>query len=190
MVIWICGPSGAGKTTIGRALHKHLKLRTPSIFLMDGDEFRAAMGHDLGFTVEDRHKNGLRMVRLSQLLESQGIAVICCGATIHPEVQAFGSAELLEYHQVFVEASFETLLRRDTKDIYRRALEGQMVDVVGVDIKLAIPATPHLLLNNDEDRDSVDGLVRQITGYIEASRRTPLGDTLPQASRTREGLDT
>ena len=190
MVIWICGPSGAGKTTIGRALYDHLKPQCSGIFLLDGDEFRAAMGHDLGFSIDDRRRNGLRIARMSQLLESHGITVICCGATIHEEVQAFSFANFREYHQVFVETSLETLRRRDTKDIYRRALEGKMADVVGIDMKIPIPQTPHLVLNNDENRESFDDLIRNIIEHIDASTETATNKPPQQFSKIREGLAT
>ena len=190
MVIWISGPSGAGKTTIGRALRDHLKPRFPSIFLLDGDEFRAAMGNDLGFAAGDRRINGLRIAGMAHLLEANGITVICCGVTIHPEAQAFSFANLQEYYQVFVEVSLETLCRRDTKDIYRRALDGQMVDVVGVDMKLDLPQTPHLVLNNDENRESFRDLIRSIMDHIEASTETTTHEQPQRFSKNPERLPT
>ena len=166
MVIWIYGPSGAGKTTIGRALYEQLKNGNPSVFLLDGDDFRAAMGNDLGFTLDDRRRNGHRLARICRLLESQGIDVVCCGATIHPEVQEFNRASFLQYCEVFVEVSFETLLHRDTKNIYQRALDGKLSDVIGVDIKSVPPELPHVVLNNDEERTSFENFAEQIMAHI------------------------
>ena len=160
MLIWICGPSGAGKTTLGRALYNYFKPTTPNLFLLDGDDFRAAMGNDLGYSAEDRLKNGRRIARLCRLLESQGIDVICCGATIHPEVQSYNRKMFRQYWEIVMEVSYETLLRRDFKRIHSRARDGKLLDVIAVDIKWAPPATPDLILNNDEDRTSFDGLVR------------------------------
>ena len=166
MVIWICGPSAAGKTTIGRALYRQLKPDMPTLFLLDGDDFRAATGDDLQFTLEDRRKNGHRIARFCKLLEAQDINVICCAATIHPEVQEFNRVTFHEYCEVLIEVSFETLLRRDTKQIYKSALEGKLSDVIGVDIKFLRPAGPHLVLNNDEDRTSFDDFVHAIMAHI------------------------
>lgn len=175
MVIWICGPSGAGKTTIGQALYKHLKPGMPNLFLLDGDDFRKAMGNDLGFTPEDRRKNGHRIARLCQLLESQGINVICCGITIHAEVQDFNRIAFDAYLEVMVKVSFETLLRRDANQIYKRALEGRLSNVVGVDIEFTAPTNPHLVLNNDEDRTSFDPFVEAIAAHIsDVAKKVPL----------------
>ena len=184
MVIWIYGPSGAGKTTIGRALYKQFKVSTSSIIILDGDDFRAAMGDDLGFTLDDRRRNGHRLARMCLLLESQGIDVICCGATIHPEVQKFNRASFREYCEVFVEVSFETLLNRDTKNIYRRALDGELSDVIGVDIKSVPPELPHLILNNDEVRTSFEHFAELIMTHING--KTPY-DVLQEANKLEGG---
>jgi len=166
VVIWIAGPSGAGKTTIGKALYERLKPQSQGIFLMDGDEFRMAMGNDLGYSPEERRQNGLRLIRLIQLLESQDITVICCAATIHSDVQDFGFANLRSYYQVYIDVSLETLHQRDVKDIYRRALEGELSDVVGMDIQLEVPRTPHLTINNDEYREAFDDVINEISDYV------------------------
>ena len=187
MVIWITGPSGAGKTTIGRALYDHLKPQRRGMFLMDGDEFRKAMGNDLGYSIEERRENGLRIIRLMQLLESQDITVVCCASTIHPDVQDFGHANLRSYYQVYIDVSLDTLRRRDIKDIYRRALEGEMVDVVGVDIDLVVPKTPHLVINNDKDRKSFDDLIDEIMGYV-GTNNTASDKRSQQLSQSQEGF--
>jgi len=166
MVIWICGPSAAGKTTIGRALYGYLKPSMSNLFLLDGDEFRNATGDDLQFSPEDRRKNGHRIARFCKLLEDQNINVICCAATIHSEVQDYNRSNFSEYLEVLVEVSFETLFKRDSKQIYGRALEGNLRNVVGVDIKLEPPANPHVVIDNEEDRSSFDDFVDVIVAHI------------------------
>ena len=114
MIIWICGPSGAGKTTVGKALYDCMKPGMTNLFLLDGDQFRKAMANDLGYSSEDRLKNGLRIARFCQLLESQGINVICCAATIPPDVQKFNREIFREYYEILIEVPFDPLCKRDT----------------------------------------------------------------------------
>ena len=40
MIIWITGLSGAGKTTLARALYKSIKKKSPNILWIDGDELK------------------------------------------------------------------------------------------------------------------------------------------------------
>ena len=54
MIIWITGMSGAGKTTIAKALLKTLKPDLPQTILVDGDEVRTLFGNDLGYEESQR----------------------------------------------------------------------------------------------------------------------------------------
>lgn len=71
MITWITGNSGAGKTTLARALAagRHNAL------ILDGDEMRAVWP-GLGLSKQDRIEHNLRVARLAKNLESQGAEVI------------------------------------------------------------------------------------------------------------------
>ncbi len=79
MIIWITGKSGAGKTTLAKELC--LKMQA---FNLDGDEMRASISTDLGFSDGDRIMNNLRIARLAKLLESQGADIVV--STICPDI--------------------------------------------------------------------------------------------------------
>jgi len=68
-MIWITGNSGAGKTTLARKMAKE----NQSVVL-DGDDMRSVW--TLGFTVEDRWEQNLRVAKLGKILEEQGFNVI------------------------------------------------------------------------------------------------------------------
>lgn len=66
MIVWLTGPSGAGKTTLAK------KLINNGLWInLDGDEMRATISTDEGFSREDRRKHNLRIARLAQFLHSQ-----------------------------------------------------------------------------------------------------------------------
>ena len=44
---------------------------------------------------------------------------------------------------------FEELVRRDSKDLYKNALNGEIKDVVGVDIDFPEPPSPNLIIENN-----------------------------------------
>ena len=55
--IWLTGLSGAGKSTIARALESALHERQRHVEVLDGDEVRENLSKGLGFSKEDRDTN-------------------------------------------------------------------------------------------------------------------------------------
>ena len=166
MVIWICGLSGAGKTTIGSLLYDHLKPNLPNLLLLDGDEFRQALSGDIGHDPDARLRNSLRIANLLHLFDRQDIHAICCAVTISPEAQKLNRDRLSDYVEVFLDVPLPVLEKRDPKDIYRRAREQRIKNVAGVDIPYQPPAAPHLRLENKVDLDDLWGLAQEVLHYV------------------------
>lgn len=78
MIIWIRGERGVGKTTLAKELQNKIK----GSVLLDGDDMRASISTDLGFSDLDRLENNKRIARLAKVLNEQGLDVIV--ATICP----------------------------------------------------------------------------------------------------------
>ena len=166
MVIWLIGLSGAGKTSIGQAVHRLLNAKRPNVVFLDGDEMRELMGNDVGYGLADRRKNAERISRLCQWLDRQGIDVVCAILSVFPESQEWNRAHLPRYFEVYIRVSPEVLRARDSKGLYRRALNGEIKNVVGVDLAFTPPPHPNLVLENDAPVASFAGLAVQIVEAI------------------------
>ena len=84
MIQWIHGASGVGKTTLAK------KLIDAKTVHLDGDDMRRVWT-DLGFSVEDRMTNNLRVAHLARVLDRQGfnvvVSTICPTKRIRKAVQ-------------------------------------------------------------------------------------------------------
>jgi adenylylsulfate kinase len=174
MVIWICGLSASGKSTLGRHLFSILKAKNPNLVLLDGEELRSVFGDSIGYDKEAREKNSARIGNLCRLLDSQNILVICCAVTISPEVQADNRKHLSEYCEVFLDVTLDTVRRRDPKGIYQRADCGEIKNVAGVDIPFVPPANPDLVIDNNFDHKDMEPLVRLILEKANISNALPV----------------
>ena len=166
MLIWITGISGSGKTTVGTRLCERLKAEYPNLLYLDGDEFRQACGDDLGYTLEERDKNALRMTRLCRLICAQGIHVICGANLTSQRFRDWCQAHIPDYYEVFLNVPLEVLAARDPKGLYAAALAGKADNVVGVDIPFSPPRQPFLTLENSGDLGTIDDLVEAIIHAI------------------------
>ena len=149
MVLWIIGMSGSGKTVIGKEVYNRLKEKHDNIVFLDGDIFRAIMGGDLGFTVEERKKNALRICGMCKFLDSQKIHVICSVLSIFHDSQEWNRENLRQYREVYIKVSMETLIKRDSKSIYSKATKGELKNVVGMDIDFLPPKKPDIIIENE-----------------------------------------
>ena len=141
-VIWITGLSGAGKTTLARAL---LPLLPQPRLLLDGDEMREALALLAGgFAPEDRLKLALTYSRLCLLAANQGQTVVCATISMFHEVQQWNRAHLPGYFEVFLDPPRETIRSRDYKQVYTSGRG----PVAGNDFPPERPENPHLHLTD------------------------------------------
>ncbi len=70
-IIWLTGNSGAGKTTLARALAPYL-----GAVILDGNEMRASISLGAGFSHDERKAHNERVARLAYVLARQGRNVI------------------------------------------------------------------------------------------------------------------
>lgn len=151
-VYWLTGLSGAGKTTIGKALQAaYIRQEKPVLFL-DGDELRNVFGNDLGYTREDRLKCAMRYSRLCKMLSEQGVDVICCTISMFHQVRRWNRDNIGNYIEVYIRVPIELLKERNQKGLYSGIADGSSEDVVGMDLNLELPERPELVIDNLGDR--------------------------------------
>ncbi len=157
MVIWITGVSGAGKSTLSNALARLLKPCVPELVQLDGDEIRALFGAALSFEENDRIEQIRRIQRLAKLLDGQGMMVLAAALYGHPDLFAWNRENFSDYCEIYIEAPLELVQRRDPKQLYFKAANGEMPNVVGIDIPWHAPEQPDFRIDAclEENPDSL-----------------------------------
>lgn len=143
-VIWITGLSGAGKTTLARALQKDFH----GSILLDGDELRWALG-DLGrgFDAKSRKTLALGYARLAGVLARQGFTVFVATISLFHEIHAWNRKNLPGYMEIFLDVPEEIRRKRDPKGLYAAEKKGSQI--AGGEVAVEEPLEPHLRINAD-----------------------------------------
>lgn len=148
-VVWLTGPSGAGKTTIARELQRELEQRGLMLGRLDGDDLRGGLCSDLGFSERDRAENVRRAVEAAHLMTSAGLIVIVSLISPFRAGRASARARFAagEFFEVFVDTPLAVAEARDPKGLYRRARRGEIRQFTGIDSPYERPGSPEITLD-------------------------------------------
>jgi adenylylsulfate kinase len=152
-VVWLTGLPGAGKTTIARILEDEFRKKGLKVEVLDGDDVRKNLSPELGFSKQERELNAKRVSYVSQLLSRNGIMTIV--ALISPYRSFRDYARNIigkDFVEVWVKASIETCRQRDPKGIYKKAEEGTLSNVTGIQDPYEPPLNAELVVNTEKER--------------------------------------
>lgn len=164
-VIWLFGLSGSGKSTLAVGLEKRLFEAGFATHLLDGDNVRAGLNRNLGFSDGDRAENIRRISEVSKLLLQAGLVVI--NSFITPlranreSARAILGPDLLE---IYIKCSFETCAARDVKGLYAGAGKGEVANFTGKDSLFEEPTRCDLTL--DTENASPEETLQQLFDFV------------------------
>lgn len=164
-VLWLTGLSGSGKTTIALILEEELRNRNLRVERLDGDVVRQALTRDLGFSKEDREMNIERVTFVAKLLSRNGVACICSFISPYQAIRDNVREQTTNFIEVFVDAPLETLIERDVKGLYKKAMNGEIPNFTGISDPFEAPLRPDIHVRTDVQ--TPDESAREILGVLE-----------------------
>ena len=150
--VLLTGLTGAGKSTLARAVERKLFDMGRGVAVLDGQNMRLGISKDLGFTAADRSENLRRSVEVARLFNDAGL--ICIAAFVAPDeavrrkaADRVGSDRFLVVH---LSAPVDVCRTRDTDGHYRLADQGELANFPGVSAPYEPPAAPDLVVPTHE----------------------------------------
>jgi adenylyl-sulfate kinase len=176
-ILWFTGLSGAGKTTLSRAIQPLIGRERPCEVL-DGDELRTYLNAGLSFSKQDRDTNVRRIGYVARLLARNGVAAIAAAISPYREVRAevrdLARADGVPFVEVYAEAALTSLIDRDVKGLYRRALAGDLPCFTGISDPYEHPTAADIVVHTDREapETSAERIVAAIreAGLLERPR--------------------
>lgn len=144
--VWFTGLSGAGKTTLSRAVYVEIRRRGLRAEWLDGDILRTNFSSELGYSKKDRDTNVRRIGFVSHLLNKNDVAAVVAAIAPYEEARRQNRDLLGQYVEVYCKCPLDVLRERDPKGLYKLADAGKIPYFTGVSDPYEPPVDPDIVV--------------------------------------------
>lgn len=169
-VLWLTGLSGSGKSTIAQGVERRLFELGYFPQVLDGDNIRAGINNNLGFSLADREENIRRIAEVCKLYVESGLVVI--SSFISPTREMRELARRIigsdDFYEIYINAPLEVCEARDVKGLYAKARRGEIPGFTGIDSPYEAPEAPQLEVRTKEMSvaESVEFVLQGVLPFI------------------------
>jgi adenylylsulfate kinase len=171
VTVWFTGLSGAGKTTITRAVEEKLRQQSYQVEILDGDIVRENLTKGLGFSKADRDENIRRIGFVAHLLTRNGVIVLVSAISPYRDIRNEVRDRIGDFVEVYVSAPLDVCEHRDVKGLYKRARSGEIKSFTGIDDPYEAPLNPEVNCETHQEtlEESVAKVMAALQPYLQSS---------------------
>ncbi len=161
-IIWFTGMSGAGKSFYADHIKEILQKENLKVNVIDGDIIRDKYKISVGFNFDEICQNNRNIANICAEEYKNSdvtiVSVISPYESVRKEIKRLFESDLF---YIFVHADIDSLKKRDTKGLYRKADIGLIDNLIGYSAKSVYeqPEDADLILDtssNIEPRKNID----------------------------------
>lgn len=165
-VLWLTGLSASGKSSLAMATEQALTRLGYSCYVLDGDNVRAGLNANLGFSPQDRAENIRRVGEVAALFADAGL--ICISAFISPYRADREQARARcghAFHEIHISADLATCEARDPKQLYKKARSGEIREFTGISAPYEAPLAAQCII--DTASEPLSASVQRLVAYVD-----------------------
>lgn len=169
LLIQMTGLSGSGKSSIADIAVKNLTLSGYKAELLDGDDCRRHLCHDLGFSKSDRIENINRLGYVGLLLAKHGVITILAAINPYEEAREALKKKSPLTKTVYIDCPINITKQRDPKGLYRKALlppehPDHIAHFTGISDPYEVPVQTDLVIHTDIE--TPEQSAKRLTDFI------------------------
>jgi adenylylsulfate kinase len=166
--IWITGLPASGKSTIAAALVKQLRNLKMDVTILESDAMRRIFSTHPQYDDQERDYFYGSLAFIGRLLTEHGISVIFDATANRRSYRERARQQIPQLIEVFVDCPLDVCIQRDPKGIYRRAQQGEVQHVPGLQTRYEPPDNPAIVIRGDQD--DPDDAARRIVELLGTNR--------------------
>tara|TARA_Y100000816_G_scaffold124654_1_gene87684 strand:- start:2012 stop:2554 length:543 start_codon:yes stop_codon:yes gene_type:complete len=153
-IIWFTGMSGSGKSYYSEYIKKMLEKENLKVNIIDGDVIRNKYKILVGFSFDEICNNNKNIANICKEeyknFDVTIVSVISPYESVRKEIKSLFENDLF---YIYVHADIDSLKKRDTKGLYRKADMGLIDNLIGYSKKSIYekPENADLILNTSSD---------------------------------------
>jgi len=133
LIFWLTGLSGSGKSTLAEAVGMKLKAEGISYTIVDGDIVRSNYQKPLGLSEVEIKKNNYLISDYCIGIRSNVKVVLVSVISPYASMRRETRKKLTPgYFEVYCNADLNSVINRDVKGLYKKALAGTITNMIGL----------------------------------------------------------
>ena len=154
-VIWFCGLSGSGKTTIASDLKRELKKNHRTVKILDGDDVQDKLHRHLSFTPDDIRKNNrLISIMCLNMKDNYDYILVSVIASFQDARDSARKKIGADFIELFVNAGIDECIRRDEKGYYKKAFNKDIRGFIGIETPFEPPINAEIVVDTKVEKVS------------------------------------
>ncbi|QDE90887.1 adenylyl-sulfate kinase [Myxococcus xanthus] len=147
--LWLTGMSGTGKSTTAAYIAARLRQVGRNVEILDEGELGEALWAGLGDGKEDRITVVKRLGFVANLLTRNGVAALVPCVSPYKPGREENRRSIGRYVEVYVDCPTEKLIERDSTGRYKKALNGEIPNFIGITEPYEPPNSPEVTIHSN-----------------------------------------
>jgi adenylylsulfate kinase len=148
-VMWITGLPSSGKSTLANGVAKRLRGMGLNVEVLESDELRKILTPKPVYSEEERDWFYNVIVYMARLLARNGVNVIIDATGNRRSYRDNARKQIPKFIEVYVKCPLDVCMKRDVKGLYKRALQGVVKTLPGVQTFYEEPLKPEVTVETD-----------------------------------------
>ncbi|QSQ25715.1 adenylyl-sulfate kinase [Pyxidicoccus parkwayensis] len=149
--LWLTGMSGTGKSTTAAYIAARLRQVGRNVEILDEGELGEALWAGLSDAKDDRITVVKRLGFVANLLTRNGVAALVPCVSPYKAGREENRRSIGRYVEVYVDCPTETLIERDSTGRYKKALNGEIPNFIGITEPYEPPNSPEVTIHSDTE---------------------------------------